>query len=103
MTAAIFAAGFGVAGFLAQGRSSSAHHAVVWAAAAVAAPIAILVALYYRIAHFDRSIPFASLALLLAAAFGAATETLARRAPRPGLATSAALFATGTVARWRWR
>ncbi|WP_375310502.1 DUF2339 domain-containing protein [Bradyrhizobium sp. A5] len=95
--AAIFAAGFGVAGFLAQGRSNSAIIPVVWSAAAVATPIAILVALYARIAHLDRSIPFAILAVLLAAAFGAATEALTRRETRPGLATSTALFATGTL------
>jgi uncharacterized membrane protein len=97
VTAAIFAAGFGIAGFLAQGRSRSAIIPVVWSAAAVATPIAILVALYARIAHLDRSIPFAILAVLLGAAFGAATEALTRRETRPGLAISAALFATGTL------
>ncbi|AMA59558.1 DUF2339 domain-containing protein [Bradyrhizobium sp. CCGE-LA001] len=97
VTAAVFAAGFGIAGFLAQGRSNSAVIPVVWSAAAVATPIAILVALYARIAHLDRSIPFAILAVLLAAAFGAATEALSRRDDRPGLATSIALFATGTL------
>ncbi|MGY4368416.1 hypothetical protein ACVW1A_004481 [Bradyrhizobium sp. LB1.3] len=95
--AAVFAAGFGIAGFLAQGRSNSAIIPVVWSAAAVATPIAILVALYARIAHLDRSIPFAILAVLLAAAFGAATETLARRETRPGGKISTALFATGTL------
>ncbi|WP_038956608.1 DUF2339 domain-containing protein, partial [Bradyrhizobium japonicum] len=97
VTAAIFAAGFGIAGFLAQGRSNSAIIPVVWSAAAVATPIAILVALYARVAHLDRSIPFAILAVMLAAAFGAATEALARREDRPGAATSVALFATGTL------
>lgn len=95
--AAIFAAGFGIAGFLAQGRPNSAIIPVVWSAAGVATPIAILVALYARIAHLDRSIPFAILAVLLAAAFGAATEALMRREDRPGGATSTALFATGTL------
>ncbi|MGY3500169.1 putative membrane protein [Bradyrhizobium sp. USDA 4471] len=95
--AAIFAAGFGLAGFFAQGRSNSAIIPVVWSAAGVATPIALLVALYARIAHLDRSIPFAMLAVLLAAAFGAATEALTRRETRPGLAISTALFATGTL------
>lgn len=95
--AALFAAGFGLAGFLAQGRSNSAIIPVVWSAAAVATPIAILVALYARIAHLDRSIPFAILAVLLAAAFGAATEALTRRESRPGTMISTALFATGTL------
>jgi uncharacterized membrane protein len=97
ITAAIFAAGFGVAGFLAQGRSVSAIIPVVWSAAGVFTPLALLVALYARIAHLDRSIPFAILAVILAAAFGAATETLARRATRPGLPISIALFATGAL------
>jgi len=97
VTAAIFATGFGIAGFFAQGRSSSAIIPVVWSSAAVATPIAILVALYARIAHLDRSIPFAILAVLLAAAFGAATEALSRREDRPGAPTSVALFATGTL------
>ncbi len=95
--AVIFAAGFGIAGFLAQGQSNSAIIPVVWSATAVATPIAILVALYARIAHLDRSIPFAILAVLLAAAFGAATESLTRRETRPGVAISTALFATGTL------
>ena len=97
VTAAIFAAGFGIAGYFAQGRSNSPIIPVVWSAAAVATPIAILVALYARIAHLDRSIPFAILAVLLAAAFGAATEALSRREDRPGAPTSIALFATGTL------
>jgi uncharacterized membrane protein len=95
--AAVFTGGFGIAGFLAQGGSTSAIIPVVWSAAATFTPIALLVALYARIAHLDRSIPFAILAVLLAAAFGAATEELTRRENRPGLAISTALFATGTL------
>ncbi len=98
VTAAIFAIGFGVAGFLAQGRSTSAVIPVIWSAAAVFTPLALLIALYARIAHLDRSIPFAILAVLLAAAFGAATELLAKREDRPGLQASIALFATGALA-----
>jgi uncharacterized membrane protein len=93
-----FAGTFGIVGFLAQGRSRAALIPMVWSASAVFAPIAILIALYYRIANFDRSIPFAGLALLLAALFAIATETLGKRAPRPGSAGSGAIFATGTVA-----
>ena len=89
---------FGGAGFLAQGRSDHALVPMLWSAAAVFVPIAILVALYYRIAGFDRSIPFASVALLLAGLAAYATESLNRRAPRPGLAASGAIFATGAVA-----
>jgi uncharacterized membrane protein len=98
VTAAIFAAGFGIAGFLAQGRSNNPAIPVVWSAAAVFTPLALLVALYARIAHLDRSIPFAILAVILAAAFATATEILSKREDRPGLQASIALFATATLA-----
>src|SRR5438034_48861 len=98
ISAAIFAAGFGAAGFLAQGRSASPIIPVIWSGAAVFTPLALLVALYARIAHLDRSIPFAILAVMLAAANAAATEILSKRDERPGLQASIALFATGTLA-----
>ena len=94
----LFAVLFGAAGFLAQGRSRSPLIPILWSAAGIATPLLILVALYYRIAGFERSIPFAGLALLLAALNGFATETLGKRAPSPGIAASGALYATGTVA-----
>jgi uncharacterized membrane protein len=97
ITAAIFAAGFGAAGFLAQGRSVSAIVPVVWSSASVFTPLTLLIALYARIAHLDRSIPFAILAVMLAAAYGAATEILIRRDNRPGSPISIALFATGAL------
>jgi drug/metabolite transporter (DMT)-like permease len=58
----------------------------------------MLVALYYRITGLDRSLPFAGLALLLAAIFALATETLVQRERRPGLMAVGAMFATGTLA-----
>jgi uncharacterized membrane protein len=97
VTAGVFALGFGVTGFLAQERFNAAKVSVFWAACAVFTPLALLVALYARIAHLDRSIPFAIIAVLLAAAFGAATEMLSRREERPGLQIAIALFATGTL------
>jgi uncharacterized membrane protein len=97
VSAAILAAGFGIAGFLAQGRSTNAIIPVVWSGAAVFTPLALMIALYARIAHLDQSIPFAILAVVLAAAFGAATEILGKRDDRPGLPIAVALFATGTL------
>jgi len=88
---------FGASGFLAQGRSSRALVPMLWSAAAVFAPLAMLVALYYRIAQLDRSLPFAALALLVAAIFALATESLAKREPRPGVMAASAMFATGTL------
>ena len=96
--AAGWAAMFGIAGFSAQGRSPRALVPMLWCASAVFAPLAMLIALYYRIAGLDRSLPFAALALLLAAIDGVATETLTRREQRPGLMAASAMFATGTLA-----
>ncbi len=96
--AAGWAALFGIVGFLAQGRSSRALIPMLWSASSVFAPLAMLVALYYRIAGLDRSLPFAGLALLLAAVFSIATETLLQRDKRPGVAAASALYATGALA-----
>jgi uncharacterized membrane protein len=97
-TAALFAGAFGLAGFFAQGRSTNAFVPVVWSGAGVFVPLALLIALYGRITHLDRSIPFAILAVLLAGAFAAATEILSRREARPGLVAATALYATGAIA-----
>ncbi|MCP4637428.1 MAG: DUF2339 domain-containing protein, partial [Methyloversatilis sp.] len=98
IAAAGFGAAFGAAGFLAQGRSFSAIIPVIWAAAGVFTPLALLVALYARIAHLDRSIPFAIIAIAVAGAFAAATELLTKRDTRPGQMIATAMFATGTLA-----
>jgi uncharacterized membrane protein len=95
---ASFAAMFGVVGWLAQKRSSGTNVLVLWSSSATVAPIAIMGALYYRFAGFDRSIPFAAVALALAALLAYATEDLVKRSPRPGLAASSAIFAVGSVA-----
>jgi uncharacterized membrane protein len=95
--AAAFALLFGVTGYLAQGRSQRPIAPMLWSAAAVFTPIAMLAALYYRIAKFEPSIPFAAGALLLSALYALAVELQDRRPPRPGLAAAGALFATGSV------
>lgn len=92
------AALFGAAGYLAQGRSEQPLFPVIWAATGVLTPVIVLMAFYYRISEFERSIPFAALALLLAALFWFATDRLSKREPRPGTASSAAIYACGTVA-----
>jgi uncharacterized membrane protein len=93
-----FAVLFGGAGYLAQGRSERAIVPMLWSVAAVFTPIALLAALYFRIAGFEPSIPFAAAALLLGALYALATEALDKRAPRPGSAAASAIFATGAVA-----
>lgn len=95
---AVFAGLFGLSGFSAQGRSGNPVAALLWSATAVIVPVAILIALYLRIAEFDRSIPFAGVALVLAALYGYATDLLSKSEPRPGVAASSAVFATGAVA-----
>src|SRR5262249_17546214 len=89
---------FGGAGFLAQGRSEQPVTPILWAASGVLTPLGILIALYYRIAEFDRSIPFAVIALLLAGAGAWAVEILDRRPRRPALPSAAALLGAGAVA-----
>jgi uncharacterized membrane protein len=98
VVAAGWAALFGIAGFLAQGRSVRALGPMLWCASGVFAPLAMLVALYYRIAGLDRSLPFAGLALLLAAIYALATENLIQRDGRPGIMAASAMFATGALA-----
>lgn len=98
MLGAGLAALFGVSGFLAQGRFERPMAPTLWAAAAAIAPIAILIALYYRIAGFDRSIPFGLAALALAGLYGYATELLMRRPSRPGIGAASAIFATAATA-----
>ncbi|MBX3533695.1 MAG: DUF2339 domain-containing protein [Xanthobacteraceae bacterium] len=88
---------FGASGFLAQERTKSALSSILWASAAVLAPIAIMAALYYRIAVWERSVPFAAVALLLGGIYAYATELLTRRAAKPGSASAAAIFATGSI------
>jgi uncharacterized membrane protein len=94
----VLAAAFAGAGYLIQGRRDHATVPMLWAATGVLAPLAILVALYYRIGGLDRSIPFAALALLLAAWFAVAAEQLTRHPARPGIAAAAALSASGSAA-----
>jgi uncharacterized membrane protein len=89
---------FGLSGFLAQARTGRPAIAILWSASAVFAPLAILIALYWRIAGFDRSIPFAAAAVLLAGAFALATDLLSRRGERPGSDAAIAIFATGAIA-----
>src|SRR5581483_5625979 len=98
IAAATVAIAFGASGFLAQGRSSRAAAPVIWSACGVAVPIALLIALYARIAHLDRSVPFALVAMVVAGLFAVATEQLARRDQRPGQVVATALFATGSLA-----
>jgi uncharacterized membrane protein len=95
---AAFALLFGAAGFLAQARTASPIIAMLWALSAVAAPIVILMAVYYRVAGVERSIPFAALALLLAVLYGYALEFLNKLPAKPGQAAAGAIFAVGGIA-----
>jgi uncharacterized membrane protein len=98
MLGGAFALLFAAAGFAAQGRADRPLVAMLWSASAVFAPLAILIALYYRIAGFERSLPFAAAAVVLAGAFALATEALSKRDRRPGSDAASAIFATGAIA-----
>jgi uncharacterized membrane protein len=89
---------FGLPAFAAQGRTTNALSAQLWSLTGVIVPVIILIALYLRVANLDRSIPFAGLALALAALYGYATEYLSKRPPQPGMASAAAIYAAGAVA-----
>jgi uncharacterized membrane protein len=89
---------FGAAGYLAQGRVTHPYSAIIWAAASVLTPVLTLIALNYGVTGFSQSVPFAGLALLLAALFGVATEWLNRRTLAPGGAAATAIYACGAVA-----
>lgn len=95
---ALFVVLFGGAGFLAQGRGDRPDIPILWAATGTLTPLAILIALYARIAQFEPSVPFAAIALLLAALAATATETIGKRAPAPGSAAAEAIFASAAVA-----
>jgi uncharacterized membrane protein len=98
LLAAFCAMLFGVGSVTVQGRFRREIVPIAWASAGVLTPIALLFALYYRVTDFAPSIPFAGVALLIAAFFAMATELLSKRDPRPGLAASTAIFASGAVA-----
>jgi uncharacterized membrane protein len=89
---------FGLAGYVSQGRLRHPYAAMIWAGMAVLTPLLMLIALYYGIAGFVRSIPFAGIALLLAALYATAAERLNRRTFAPGGAAATAIFAAGAVA-----
>jgi uncharacterized membrane protein len=89
---------FAASGYLAQARVIRSLPAILWSASAVFAPLAILIALYYRIAGFERSLPFAAAAVVLAGAFALATEALSKRSDRHGNDAACAISATGAIA-----
>jgi uncharacterized membrane protein len=93
---------FGALGYLAQARHEQRQGcpvaAVLWSGFGVAVPLLMLVALYYRIAGFERSIPFAGVALLLAALNAVAAEQLSKRVQSQPIITAGALHAVATVA-----
>ena len=98
----LFAAGtaavFGGMGYWAQERSQRLEFSMLWAACAVLTPVVILIALYYSLASYGRSIPFAIMALALAALFALAALRLWQREEREGIREASAIFAVGAVA-----
>jgi uncharacterized membrane protein len=98
----LFAAGtaavFGGMGYWAQDRSARLEFSMLWAACAVLTPILIMIALYYSLTSYGRSIPFAIMSLALAALFALAALQLWQREEREGIREASAIFAVGAVA-----
>jgi uncharacterized membrane protein len=117
-----FALLFGAAGYRAQGRSERPIVPMLWSASAVFAPVAVLAALYYRIANLEPSIPFAASALLLSVLYALALTMalekgwltvalalmvagiawVADKRPLPALRMLAAAVAVLVMARIAW-
>ncbi len=96
---AVFVALFGGTGFLAQGRSAYPRIAVLRAAAGVATPIAIVAALYFRIAGFERSIRSRASCCCSPRCSPSPSRTSPNtHRPQPGGASAQAIYATGAIA-----
>jgi uncharacterized membrane protein len=95
---AIVAATFGAGAYLAQGRSLTARIPVMWAVTGALTPLVILIALYWRLYEFERALPLAVVALMVAALYGWAAERLAPHETHPGGAVALAVFASAAIA-----
>src|SRR5262249_17537324 len=95
ITAACFAAYLALAGFVVQ---RSALHPGRWAAAAAAAPVAMLAILYWRLAGVGHDMNWTLLGLGFAAASLAAAQDAAKRRERPGMEAALAAYAIGLIA-----
>ena len=69
-----------------------------WAFLSAAMPVSILAVVYWRETGFDRNLPWAALALILAAAYVLAADRLARRASPLDRAACVAAYAVAAVA-----
>ncbi|HUH83631.1 MAG TPA: DUF2339 domain-containing protein [Stellaceae bacterium] len=99
VSAAALAALAGIGGFLMLYHPGARPDR--WAALSAATPLAVLIAVYWRVDQLKASLPWAGAAFLLAVAFLLATEDTARRRAAPGFTTALAAYAlaaTGAVA-----
>ena len=98
LAAAVLAAAAGAGGFAMLARAPQPQR---WAALSALTPLATLAIVYWRIEQLSASLPWATLALILAAAFLAATEYVAARRATPGYTNALANYAlavTGALA-----
>jgi len=96
--AALTAASAGIGGFAMLPRAARPQR---WAALSAATPIAVLAIVYWRTQALAASLPWATLALILAAVLLAATEYVAARRATPGYTNALAYYAlavTGALA-----
>jgi len=94
-TAAVTGAAFGIIGFALVER---APRPARWAVASAATPLLILVAVYWRLEQFAVSLPWAALALGLAALALLAVERLASRSEQPEPRLALAAYAVAMTA-----
>lgn len=98
MAAALTAASAGIGGFAMLPRALRPQR---WAALSALTPLAVLAILYWRTEELAASLPWATLALILAGLFLAATEYVAARRATPGYTNALAYYAlavTGALA-----
>jgi uncharacterized membrane protein len=95
LTMAALAAGLaGFGGFFVLERAGRPDR---WAVLSAATPLAVLAIVYWRIEQLAASLPWAAAAFLLAAAFLAAVEYVARRRSLPGFTNAPAYYALATT------
>ena len=94
LTALVFGAAIGVAGFLALW---SARRPALWAGVSSAVPVLLMVTAYWRLTGFETDLGWAGAALLLSAALVGAVHGVARARDRRGFETALGIYAAGVT------
>jgi uncharacterized membrane protein len=95
LAAALVAGASGIGGFAMLSRAPRPQR---WAVLSAATPLATLAIVYWRVEQLAASVPWAAVAVLLAAAFLVATEHVAARRAIPGFTNTLAYYALAVTA-----